>query len=245
MTRKNSSGQNLPLTVPQYGTGIATLPAGSYLTAGAASTDAMTGVAVVNVGDLLISQGSSLPPAITGQKSAGCEKLLQSVNISSATANATLTAFSSDFAAYKVRIFNVQTVNGAEAFNVRISSNGGASYDNGATDYHYFLGIFSTAPGGNYTNGNTTYMRLDYNSIDPSNPGANYFELTFINPLASQLNPGMFFRGYYFDQGQAGMVYVYGHGRRSTTTSINALRFRLASGGNFASGLFNLYGIYN
>lgn len=245
MTRRNSSGQNLPLTVPQRGTGIATLPAGSFLTAGANSTDPMAGVAVVNVGDLLISQGASSPPLITNKNAAGTEKLLQSVNISSPTATASFTAFSSDYYAYKIRIFNVIPVNGSEAFNMRISSNGGTSYDNGATDYHYLLGTYSTAPGSNFTNANAAYIRFDYNSIDPTNSGANFFEITLVNPLTSQLNPGLTFRGCYYDQGQAAMVYVYGHGRRSTTTIINAVRFRLASGGNFASGLFNLYGILN
>lgn len=243
MTRRNSAGLHLPLTVPEYGTGIATLPAGSFLAAGSNPTGPMTGIAVVNVGDLLISQGASLPPLITNQNAAGTEKLLQSVNISSPATTATLNAFTSDYFYYKIRVFNVQTANASEAFNIRTSSNGGTSFDNGGTDYYYSLGIYNTSPASNFTNANTSYMRLDYNSIDPTNGGMNYFELTFVNPLTSQLNPGIMFRGYYYDQGQSGMVYVVGHGRRNATTTINAVRFRLASGGNFASGLFNLYGI--
>lgn len=239
IVRMSKSGLLMPISVAQRGTGIQSLALDEVLSAGVTSTGAMQKIKMAANNSLLISQGASLPlradfdPAILG-----CEHLIETQTLNNASIANFVTGIDSSHFIYRLKIENLLPSADSQATRIRFSSNAGSSWDTGSTDYFYWLAIAGAS--NLYTNGNTSFCRLDYNSV-PTSDGVNYFELEFINPSNSCDGNGFTFIGRYYDQGQSRRLCVIGGGRRNATQIINGIQFSMGSG--TFSAVIKLYGI--
>lgn len=159
------------------------------------------------------------------------------------SANINFTQFNSEYAAYKVVIANYKPATDAVNLIMRTSSNGGVSYDAGASDYAY--GALETAMAAAtidpsiVSDESASEIVLAVSVGNAANELAS-IEITIFKPSAATPCSATW-AGYFKDD--AGIYQsVSGSGVRVAAADVDAIRF-LASSGNITSGTFTLYGL--
>jgi hypothetical protein len=197
-------------------------------------------------GQLLQSNGASAPSWVTASSSA-------LVFISSATASSSstisFTGISSTYDAYMVELIYVRPASNTNLY-LRTSSNGGSSYDSGATAYGYSMYSLNqrNATSFDYDNtsnvSGTTQILINGGTSMGSSTNQNGVSgfLYIFKPSATQYCAVQYSVNWI--DSSDGIVNTQGVARRQAASAVNAIQFSMASG-NIASGTFRLYGIAN
>jgi hypothetical protein len=166
------------------------------------------------------------------------------VKISSAVASndstIDFTGLNSTYAAYKLIIDAATPSTDGVAAWIRTSTDGGATYDNGASDYawgYYFLQLGVGT--GNANDGGDSQIRIAGQIGNGATEDLS-MEILIFNPSGSKFSK-VSFSGNGTDSGGT-HTDLQGSGLRLSADAIDAFRF-LFSSGNVASGSFTLYGL--
>jgi hypothetical protein len=142
---------------------------------------------------------------------------------------------------YKILITDLVSITGSDIL-MRTSTNGGSSYDSGASDYKYWsvygASNVNTVFGIN-SNGDSS-IRLAANGITTNATDTCNIEISMYNPAGTR---GVCF-GYVVSMHNSGNTAMMDQGAayRVAGADVDALQFFLSSG-NISSGTFTLYGI--
>ena len=141
---------------------------------------------------------------------------------------------------YKIIITHVVPATDGAIFYCRTDSNGGASYDSGASDYIYAVNFISTAPAASQL-GSGGASQIIFTGTVGSTPNEHLtFEVSILDPTSATLYATINWHGMFYSD--AGIWYrVVGTGQRASN-SVDSIQF-LFSSGNIASGDFKLYGL--
>lgn len=149
------------------------------------------------------------------------------------------------FRNYEVEITNATPATDNVALWMRTSTDAGANWDAGASDYAYGVGLFRNSATGNVNDNSTgaAQIRLDggYNLQTDANCAGWSGKITIFKPSAAQYClfgiEGSFSRTPLTD-----LARVQGTAVRGAAADVTGLRFMMSSG-NVASGEFDLYGV--
>lgn len=165
--------------------------------------------------------------------------------ISSQTASSSssidFTGLSSTYRMYRVVIDGVVPATNAAAFYIRTSTDGGTSYDSGASDYtSSSMYTYSTiGSAGQLRDTSTAYLKLAHDVGNASNRfWTGYVDI--IAPSEAQYGT-LWWNGMYWGS-DGNLLIVTGGGQRKAAADIDAIRF-LFSTGNISTGTFKLYGL--
>jgi hypothetical protein len=161
----------------------------------------------------------------------------------SATVDFTLTGWTNgDFAAYLVVFSHVAAATDNVELLLRTSTDGGSTFDAGASDYSWARwGVTEAATSGAGGDTADTEIGLDNGIGNAANETVNGHVL-ILDPSAAK-----YFHATWQVQittTAGALEFVVGCGRRLAAADVDAVRF-LMSSGNIASGEFRLYGIGN
>lgn len=242
-TTLNASYQSNPLTVSQGGSGVVTnTTAYGLLAAGTNSTNPIQNAGTGTTGQMYLSGGASALGTWTNQSAIGTWQLL-STQAANNSASIAFTGLATSYSAYKILISNYVPITTTTQLQLQFSTDNGSTWLTG-TNYNWCKKIIR--PGGTNTvvNNNTALIRLDYQGFTTTANKSSAYEITFINPDTSLVNPGVHWIGANWDNGGGtpALVSIIGQGYYSATQATNAIRF-ISSSGNLSSGTFNLYGI--
>ena len=154
------------------------------------------------------------------------------------------TAITSTYDEYLFELLHILPSTDADNFWIRVSTNGGSSYDTGS-NYGWDLHGWRAAGPGILGQGSDTHIVLSYNNgvgmSNSSTQGGLCGFLRLFDPLSSSQYKQ--FRGALAHYGNFG-AYISEeiHARYLSTTALNAVRFMMGSG-NIASGTIRMYGI--
>lgn len=173
-------------------------------------------------------------------------KILAQTASSSATID--FTGLDSTYKTYAFVFDNLLPATNQVDLWVRTSTNGGVSYDSGASDYNYTS--FFTVGGSNGSNSGGTVAGSQINasiingSYGISNVAGNGYNSTMYLYDPSATNQAKFtYTGQYETAGAGAYICAFfGSGYRASFAAINAVRF-LMSSGNIASGTITMYGL--
>lgn len=168
------------------------------------------------------------------------------VFISSATASSDtsieFTGISSAFDEYEVHLLNVIPVTDSTQLTFRTSTDGGSSFDSGASDYSHgtvHLSAASTVTGFSDTSASLILLSSDNGSA--ANELGTNGTLRLIRPSESTFT-NVTFQGVRTNSSAIVGPFMTG-GTRLAAASVDAIQFFFSSGSNVESGLFALYGV--
>jgi hypothetical protein len=172
--------------------------------------------------------------------------------VASASASVDLTArnlggltgalFQSDYDEYVIEFVNVLPVTNSVGLQVRVSTDGGATWKQGAADYRWsFMAYGSGGPGNTNSTGAASISIIGFANISNNvlNPTSGYMRV--FNPLSATAYKMVASHQAYWD---ATPTLVTGElvGAYQSATAINAIQFFMSSG-NVSSGAFRVYGV--
>lgn len=130
-------------------------------------------------------------------------------------------------------------------FYFRTSTNGGSSFDSGASDYTYAAeAITADASVGNNPGGSNGAAQIHLGGNTAAGAGANdsiNLVVHLKSPLGTRYTQ-IYWSGTFTDSSAGDLTFVNGGGMRKSAADVDAIRF-LMSTGNIASGEFKLYGV--
>jgi hypothetical protein len=250
---QNSWNSNDPVEVAKGGTGASTLGDG-YVLLGS-GTSAVTALDVTAKGSILVGDGTTDPVALaagtndhvltadsaqaSGLKWAaapgGGGSSLVFLASTTASSSATLEFSSSIDSTYNTYVFmleDIVTATDLQQFCVRTSTDGGSTFDSGASDYKI---------NGSSTNFNkiNTSSNLSTNS-NQATSGLVYL----FNPSGTTYTKVLFTMLIGSENGTGTSLYssIIGGGARLSAADVDAIQFFMASG-NIASGTIYMYGM--
>lgn len=238
--KMNSGGSALEfgtLPVAGGGTGAATHTANNVLIG--AGTSAVTSVAPGTNGNVLTSNGTVWASAAAG---GGAGMVFVSTATASDDATLSFTGISSTYAQYVFIVSALRPATSGAELRLRVSTNGGSSYDAGSTDYcsgvRYLIGgTLSMA-----VNDNDTFLRIAAPTGNASNDSVNgRVELHSASDSAKFTQVSSFGS---FSHTNGDPKAYYGGGGRKSVAAHNAVQFSMSSG-NITSGSIRMYGIAN
>ena len=168
-------------------------------------------------------------------------RVLLATKTASASSALNFTEFvNATYRRYEFELDNVKPATDAVDFLAQVSTNGGSSYDSGASNYSWTYGGTGSATLTGQSSSSTS-MKLATNIGNASNENGVSGEATLINaPSASNRTKLMFFVAY---ENSAGATFqLTGTGRRLADQDTDAIRF-LFDSGDIASGTIRMYGI--
>jgi hypothetical protein len=234
LTLTNATG----LLVAGGGTGLSTLAANNVILGN--GTSAVQFVAPGTAGNVLTSNGttwaSSVAPASFVPIATATASSVAAVDFTSGITNA--------YDEYEIHLINVvPSVDGGELF-FRTSSDGGSTFDSGASDYAYSSMYVTTAGGTPSGVGSTGTTAIKTAAVGVSSTASEagicgIFRIT--NPSSSTTQKNVIADHCFTNAGGA-FIRESTSGTRLSNTAVNALRI-LFNSGNVASGVFNLYGV--
>ena len=188
-------------------------------------------------------------PAIDGSNltgvGGGAMEFIATIDLSN-VATAEFTGF--DAASYDSYVFEIMNVTPATdnvSLYMRTSTDGGSSYDSGASDYDWHVQAWFTSAEVNSGISNTTEIILDHHGIALGN-GVNEHGISLSLKVHS---PHL--TGYTMVSGigvyRSRMGNTYGaavSGMRLSAADVDAVQFAMTSG-NMASGTISMYGVKN
>lgn len=239
-TTLNNSYQSNPLTVAQGGTGLSSITAYGLIAAGTTSTSNFQNLGAGSTNSLLVSGGSAAPGSQTNGNATGTWQLISS-QVASTSASINFTGLNTNYEIYKLIINNIIPATAGDHLWIRISTDNGATYKSGTTDYFYANRRLTQGGTAVNANGNISAIQLDQGGLSTNN-FSSQFEITFVEPDVSNTGNGCFYLGQHYDNTTAGFVTILGEGYYGTAAAINAFQ-ALCSTGNISSGIFKLYGI--
>jgi hypothetical protein len=197
------------------------------------------GVGDAAAGKFLKADATWAVPA--GGGGAGALVLLEQHTASNSATLDFTTAISATYDEYAIEFINLVPVTDNAALWMRVSTNGGSTYDAGA---NYYNALFSFQEAASATGGGgAAQSQMIINGGYSSSANCNlYGSIKFFNP------GGSLFKGIIgnsmarFSAGDAHRVQWVIHGEYDITTAVNAFRF-LNSSGNISSGIIRCYGI--
>lgn len=175
--------------------------------------------------------------------SGGDWELLSSATASSsATVDFTLTGWTnSDYAAYMVVFANVAPATDGAVFWLRTSSDGGSSYDAGASDYAWVV----TGTAGGTDSADNQISLTGTGAASQHGNGANELASGHVMCFRPSASAYTHFAGLMFSINASGTHQGRQcYGQRMSAADVDAIRF-LFDSGNIASGEFRLYGLRN
>ena len=169
--------------------------------------------------------------------------LLTSGTVSAA---ATLDIVLTSYTSYRGIVFelsNFVPATGGAYLAMRVSTNGGSSYNSGATDYHYAVQSV-IAGAGAFTDSSTGASLIAISNITGGIGGGatagGTFAVSLLGQTSTSAYPKIFANGVVFDGSSRGVV-VGSAGIRIAAQDTDAVRF-LFSSGNIDSGSYAVYG---
>jgi len=144
---------------------------------------------------------------------------------------------------YEIRFYNVIPATDAVNLFLRTSTDGGSTYDSGASDYAWSAGGIVGA-GGVISDGSSNSAAILITASNTVGSDTNETGVSgtirLIRPSVAQYFALMYSVKYTQSNGDRG--FINGMGERNTSADVDAVRF-LFSTGNIESGVFYLYGI--
>jgi hypothetical protein len=242
-----AGGTDVP--VADGGTGVSSLTAYAVLCGGTTSTGAVQSIASVGTaGTILTSNGAGALPTFQTPAASGMALLTSGTVSSAATLDLVLTSYT----AYRGLIFYLTRFLPATDdvdLWMRVSTNGGSSYDSGASDYVYAgLGTDS----GNTQRGSASSAAAQIlltsgtsqRRVDSTTSRGVHAVIDLFGQTSTTLLPRVGFRTFAGaqDADNTSMTWMNGEGMRATAQDTDAVRF-LFSSGNISSGTYAVYGL--
>lgn len=166
-----------------------------------------------------------------------------SADLSFATRNATGQSgaiFQSDYDDYLIEFVNVIPATNAVTLGMRMSTNGGSTYDSGA-NYKWAYQFSNTAGATGASNSAAgTSITIAGSYSNTSSAGAKG-TVEIAGPLSASQTKPILLRSAFLAS-DANYYHLHGMGLYNSTTAVDAVRF-LMSSGNIASGTIRIYGI--
>jgi len=165
--------------------------------------------------------------------------------ISSATASASatveLTGISSTYDHYEVRITDVVPATDGQNLNMRTSTDGGSTYESGASTYRFAVEYGQSSSEAHSDNiGTTTYARL-MDTVGNAAGEGGHAVVNLAGCSGTAINKTWWVHAMYVDSSGNARGFS-GIGMRDAVADIDAVQFLFQSG-NIASGTFALYGL--
>ena len=207
-------------------------------------TDAVaTVVAAGTAAQVLTSNGAGAAPTFQAAGAATLDYVLLSSATASDDATITFTGLSSTYHMYVVIIEDLLPATDNTFFWMRTDSDGGVSYDAGASDYRYgfYRSNFNGTPSLSAL-GDDAEAQLEIGSANGNAANEEAcWKIEIYNPSNTTFT-SVGFSGYYADPTSGEPRQVYGHGQRVSAADVDAIQF-LFSSGNISTGNFRLYGV--
>lgn len=219
--------QNSPLPIKEGGTNLQTYATGDLIYSSA--TDVLSKLAVGSDGNIL-KLNTGVPVWESGAPTGTGWEFISSVTAST-SANLNFTSgIDSTYLSYAFIFNNIRPELTGDTFNLRTSTNGGSSYDAGASDYGW--------------NSNTSFD-LDDDRIEIA-PTISLSVGRSVSGILYLYNPSSTYSSTYSIVGylNAGSDFLRSrsYGRRKSSDDVDAVRFFMQSG-NITSGTIYMYGI--
>lgn len=147
---------------------------------------------------------------------------------------------------YEIHILNANPATDGVQLHMRTSTDGGSTFDSGATDYKYAGQAYYTGATANYNSTGAAQLVLSSTGRTMGNvSGEGYCGVVRLTQPSSATITRVDWTGSYCGTaGASEHAVVHGSGRRDSAADVDAIRF-LMSSGNIASGEFKLYGVSN
>ena len=232
---QNATNTSNPVTVPQGGTGDATLTAYAVLAGGTTSTGAVQSVSGVGTStQILTSNGASALPTWQAASTSQAWNLIRTATASS-SANLTFTStdITSTYVEYVFLLTNVSNATGTVVLNMDWSTNNGVSYLSSAYQSGTNSYVYTSGTG---TNSNSAATNPLTRSL--VNTGVLVNGILYVSLPASAVST--FVGQIFLNDTTSGYGDVFG--ANTGTTTINNIRFSFSSG-NITSGTISIYGI--
>ena len=168
--------------------------------------------------------------------------LITTQTVTSPVASVDFTGIDGTYDEYELRIFNAIPVTDNVTFQMRTSTDGGSTFDSGATDYQYGFILHATnittvqAVG---TTGTDSVGLVASVGSDTGEWGIN-LSMQLLRPSIAQ--PFNFMWKSSYISNLTLLNHNYGTGRRLSAADVDAIRFYFSSG-NVETGIFKLYGV--
>ena len=154
------------------------------------------------------------------------------------------TGIDATYDSYVIEILNYVPVVDSGDLYLRTSTDGGATFDAGASDYQYIAkGERAGGAQDLETSVSTTAILLNVSETNFDNAAASGFNFTvnIFTPSDATRKTVVGYRGYGVNT-SLNYAQIFGGGMRNTNGDVDAIRF-LAASGNITSGTFKLYGV--
>lgn len=221
--------QNSPLPIPEGGTGISSYASGDIIYSSA--TDVLSKLNVGSNGNVL-KLSSGVPVWGSAVVSGSGWDFISSATASSSANLNFSSGIDSTYSAYAFIINNIMP-SSEDSFSLRTSTNGGSTYDSGASHYAW---------------NSATFFDDNDNRIKISESGGAVSSTTGrgVNGILILYNPSSTYSTVTFHNSYIGSTGIFwrtdGTGRRKSSNDVNAVRFFMQSG-NIASGTIYMYGM--
>lgn len=159
----------------------------------------------------------------------------------SSSATIEFTGIDDTYDEYEIHILNSLAATDGVGLWMRTSTDGGSSFDSGASDYGWVN--YQVVTNGAGAGGAATDSKISFITADAGNLAGE--ELSLIIRLvrpSEATNTRLFFQMGGADRFGARALSITGSGHRISAADVDAIQF-LMSSGNIASGLFSLYGV--
>ena len=206
--------------------------------------------AIVNNGFMKTDSSGNLSFA-----SAGGLTLISSTDISNAATYSFTSFDSSSFDAYIFVLINVVPVTDAVHIHMLTSSDGGSTYDTGASDYNWLLArnkdmVSDSGDGGDADQDDAHIALIGDNSGGANVVGSDANEagvsgqIWLYNPASTSITHGTYDLCYQANTPENLLNVAKGGFARMSAADVDAIRI-LFSSGNIESGTINAYGVVN
>jgi hypothetical protein len=206
--------------------------------------DVAGSVVVTGASTLKLPNGSlSNPFGGVAQMAGGLVLLEQHTASGSASLDFT-TAFTSIFDVYTIELINLVPATNGAALLVRMSTNGGSSYDS-ASNYKFQNSEWFSGSSSNtfpFGSSGATSIQFGFGITNTSLYAMNG-TIKYFNPLSASMYKGMNWHWFGMDSNHTSdIAFIVGSGVYAVTTAANALSF-FFSAGNITSGIIRVYGV--
>lgn len=221
---------------------------GALATEDTITTTEIAAATLVTAADTILSNDNdtTIPTsaAVLDLVISGGSRVLLASKTASASATLDFTEFNNSlYSRYVFEIENIRPATNATSFRCRFSTNGGVSYDSGATDYIFVNeDVVSVGSAIGASGAGQTYMELVRAAVsNTSGSGGVCVDMHVVNASQSSLRTKVHGTGGYLTNSPA-IAAVRFFGQRTTAQTTDAIQFFFSSG-NIAGGRIRLFGI--
>ena len=240
MAKSNIINTPFPVAVTSGGTGLETLTtAYGTVCAGTTATGPLQNAGVGTSGNVLTSNGAAALPTYQPSPSApGTDFVF--ISTDTAATSATIEIALTGYSFYIIYISGLLPDTDAVALEADLSTDGGSTWETGASDYKYqHLYLTNTTAGAAFSSASANVVLSNTNMSNTTNEAAAG-TLDIIGAAATAHTHLHYTHGYINSAGTAELMNSFGDYQANTT--VDAIRFQMSSG-NIETGVFKLYGI--